>query len=440
MQAKRYCSIILVILFTGMGAHAQQMVTLQDAIAAALKSNFDILLVRNDSISAGVDKHYIYGGFLPTVNGSISRVKNISSQKQILADASVKTGSGIENLNLNPAINLNWVLFDGLAMFATRDKTNELFNLGRINLKNQVINSTAEVINAYYIIVRQKQQLKAIEEQMSINEERVKLADRKLSVGLGTKPELLQAKVDLNAQKAARLQQQSIMSQSKEQLNQLTGMQLPDAYEVADSIPIRDDLDLADIQNQVEATSPTILQAIKNVDISKLTLKQVEATRWPVISFVSAYSFSQTDIANNINPYGAVFNRNKGFNFGFAANVPILNYLNVNRTIKKAKLDVSYRQIVLDKQKSSVNVLIKAGFYNYLYQISLLHLEEDNIELAKENVFIALERFKQGVSTYLELREAQKSLEDAYDRLIAARYNTKLSETELMRLKGDLVK
>jgi outer membrane protein TolC len=42
------------------------------------------------------------------------------------------------------------------------------------------------------------------------------------------------------------------------------------------------------------------------------------------------------------------------------------------------------------------------------------------------------------VSTYLELRDAQISLEQAYNRLIAARYNTKLAETELLRLKGTL--
>ena len=67
-------------------------------------------------------------------------------------------------------------------------------------------------------------------------------------------------------------------------------------------------------------------------------------------------------------------------------------------------------------------------------------LEEENIQLAKENTMIALERFRQGVSTYLELREAQKSLEDAYNRLIAARYNTKLAETQLMQLRGELVR
>ena len=60
--------------------------------------------------------------------------------------------------------------------------------------------------------------------------------------------------------------------------------------------------------------------------------------------------------------------------------------------------------------------------------------------LAKENVFIASERFRLGISTLLELRETQRSLEDAYTRLIAARFNTKVAETDLLRLRGDLVK
>jgi outer membrane protein len=67
-------------------------------------------------------------------------------------------------------------------------------------------------------------------------------------------------------------------------------------------------------------------------------------------------------------------------------------------------------------------------------------IEETNIGYAKENVFIAYERYKQGVTTFIELREAQKSLADAYDRLIAARYNTKVAETELRRLKGDIIR
>lgn len=70
----------------------------------------------------------------------------------------------------------------------------------------------------------------------------------------------------------------------------------------------------------------------------------------------------------------------------------------------------------------------------------MLALEEENILLAKENVFIAVERLKLGVSTFIESIETQKSLELAYDRLIAARYNTKLAGTELLRLQGEIIK
>jgi outer membrane protein TolC len=80
------------------------------------------------------------------------------------------------------------------------------------------------------------------------------------------------------------------------------------------------------------------------------------------------------------------------------------------------------------------------AYMNYDQQKKALELEESNILLAKENVSIAIQTYRLGAFTFLQLREAQRSLEDAYNRLIAARYNAKLAETELLRLKGDLVK
>lgn len=440
MEWKRIISIVTITCSLHITVKGQQMITLQEAIAAGLNKNYDILLAGNDSAAAAADQHYIYGAFLPNINVAAGTLWSTSAQKQKYDTRDDVEGSGIKTDNINAAINLNWTLFDGLKMFATKQKVEQLYDLGRINLKNQVVNTTAEIINNYYLIVRQKQLLKAIEEQMSINEERVKLADRKLSVGLGTKPELLQAKVDLNAQKAAHLEQQTTMIQMKEQLNQLTGMQLPAVYEVADSIPLDTDINISDIQSTVETSNPTILQALKNADIARLSLKETKASRWPVVSFVSAYSFTRNENQNNISPFAPTFSRNKGYNLGFTASIPILNNLSVNRNIRQAKLDVEYQDIAVSKQKSLVNIWIKVAYNSYQYQLTALQLEEENIALAKENVMIALERFRQGVSTYLELREAQKSLQDAYDRLIAARYNTKVSETELLRLKGDIVR
>jgi outer membrane protein TolC len=80
------------------------------------------------------------------------------------------------------------------------------------------------------------------------------------------------------------------------------------------------------------------------------------------------------------------------------------------------------------------------AFKNYELQKKALALEEENILLARENVDIVFQTYKLGAATLVQLREAQNSLEAANNRLIAARYATKLAETELLRLKGNLVR
>ncbi|MEO5996540.1 MAG: TolC family protein [Chitinophagaceae bacterium] len=421
-------------------AEGQDSLSVENAIGAALKNNYDIETIRIDSSSYAIDNDYALAAFLPAFNGTATRVWNSNNQNQKLSDGSERKRNGIKSNNLAASVNLNWRLFDGLRMFATKDKLGEFVRLGEIAVKQQVVTTVAAVINGYYNIVRQKQQLKAIEEQISINDERVKLADKKFSVGLGAKPELLQAKVDLNAQRAAQLTQQTLIAQLKEQLNQLMGLPTTKSYEVEDSIPFNPNIELGTIRNELELSNPTLLLAKKNIDISKLELKETRADLFPIVSFNSAYNFSRLNNAEVINTFTPLFNQNKGFNYGLSVNVPILNGFNTKRLIRQSQLNIKLQQVTYTNQLSQIDVTLNNSFKNYELYKKLLRLEEENILLAKENVNIALERFKQGVSTNLELREAQISLEQGYDRLIAARYNTKVAETELLRLQGNIVK
>lgn len=433
-------NILLVFLLSAVTATAQTSLSLEEAIATALKNNYDIQLSKNDSMVAALDYSFRNAVFYPRLNGTLGTTWNNNDQRQTLADGSKREQNNIKSHNLNAALNLNWTLFDGLKMFATRDKAAEFIKLGELGIKNQVINTVATVINTYYNIVRQKQQLKAIEEQMSISQTRVNLAERRLDIGVGTKPDVLQSKVDLNAQKAAQLEQQTLISQLREQLNQVMNVKEQANYEVADSIPLNTQLALGDIQNGIEASNPTLLISKKNLDIAGITLKERKAEKLPTVAFNSVYNFTRTNNQTVINPFSPLFNQSKGLNYGITASIPILNNLTNKRQIQQAKLDIQYQQLVFNNQQSQLNLAVINAFKEYEQQKKALALEEENILLAKENVYIALEVYRLGASTIIQLREAQKSLEDAYNRLIAARYNTKLSETELLRLKGDLVK
>ena len=418
---------------------AQKILTVEEAIATVLKNNYDIELLRNDSASYALDKSYAKAAFMPRINSTTGFVLNNNDQLQKFTDGTKRERKAIRSNNLAGSVQLNWTLFNGHKMVTTREKLNEFVKLGDLAIKNQMIASVASLLVNYYNIVHQKQQLKAVEEQMSINEERVKLSEKKLSVGLGAKPELLQAKVDLNAQKSARLKQQTLIAQHKEQLNLIMNIPSAVGYEVSDSIVINNRLLLQDLISSLESTSPTLLLTKKNIDISQLVMKERKADRYPIVSFNSNYNYSKTDNQAVVNPFTPLYSRNNGFNYGLGVTIPILNGLNTKRLIQQSQLEISFLKLSYQSQQATLNTNITKAFKEYTMQQQALLLEEDNILLAKENVFISLERYRLGVSTYLELRETQKSLEDAYTRLLAARYNTKLAEIELLRLNGNLM-
>jgi outer membrane protein TolC len=418
---------------------AQKLLTLDEAIATALQNNFDIRLAKNDSVVAALDYSYRNAAFLPRINANVGATWNRNNQKQEFVSGLKREGD-VKTNNLVSSVTLNWTLFDGGKMFVTRDKAAELVKLGELGIKDQVINTVADVVNTYYNIVRQKQQMKAIEEQMSISQTRVDLSQRKLDIGVGAKPDVLQSKVDLNAQKAAQLRQQTLIQQLKETLNQFMNIASGSSYEVIDSIPFSNNLALGDIIGNLENTNTLLQFQKKNIDIANYTLKERKAEQLPIVTFNTAYNLNRTNNDIALNPALPIFNRNRGYNYGITASIPILNNRNTNRLIKQAELNVRFQKLVFDNQRSLLNLGVVNAFKDYELQKQALQLEEANILLAKENVSIILETYRLGQATFLQLREAQRSLEDAYNRLIAARFNTKLAETELLRLKGDLVK
>lgn len=435
---KGFILLALALIIGSVPSWGQRMLTLEEAIATALQNNYDIQLSKNDSMVAALDYSYRNAAFLPTLNGLASTTWNDNNQRQTLADGSKREQKSIKSHNSAASAQLNWTLFDGLKMFAIRDKAAEYIQLGSLGIKNQVVNSVASVISTYYNIVRQKQQLKAVEEQIALNEERVRLSQYKLDIGTGAKPDLLQSKVDLNEQKALKLEQLTLIEQLKEQLIQVMNVAPGLSFEVSDSIPLNTTIGLGEIQEDLERSNPQLLIAQKNIDIARLTLRERKADRFPILSFNSAYNYSKTDNKKVINPFSPLFNQSNGLNYGFSATIPIFNRFTVKRQIKQAELDIQYQQLIFENQRSVLNLDIITAFKNYELQKKALALEEENILLARENVDIVFQTYKLGAATLVQLREAQNSLETANNRLIAARYAMKLAETELLRLKGVL--
>ncbi|PSL49732.1 outer membrane protein TolC [Chitinophaga niastensis] len=442
---KRYiiknCLFILLLLGSTIAVHAQQQVlTLEQAIDVALKNNFDIRLARNTAELSANDYAYANFAFAPRLNATAGSTWSRTATKQEFVNGSKRDTSGIKGNNINANINLSWTLFDGLKMFATRNKLESIRSLGELAIKAQVQNSVATIIGGYYNIVQQKQQLRALAEQMSISEERVKLSDAKFSTGLAPKTDLLQSRVDLNAQKALYIRQQTLIEQSKALLNQLMAVPAEaTGYDVPDSIPLNTGLSFALLQQNIANNNAAIKVQQQHVNVSALAIKESRADYFPVLSFNSAYNYGRNTSNAASNAFSPRFSRNGVLNYGLTASIPIFNGFNVKRQVQNARINFEYQNITLNNVRSQVDLSLNNAFKDYEYYKKAVALEEETNELAKENAMVALERFKQGVSTTIEVKLAQQSLEESYYRLIQARYNTKLAETELGRLNSALV-
>lgn len=415
--------------------------TLNDVIATSLRNNYDIQLVRNDALFASLDYAYANYALYPRLNANGGLAFNSNNQKQVLADGTKRERQGIRSNNLAASLNLNWTLFDGFRMFIARDRLNKLVELSELQIKAQVITTVADVMRLYYDIIRQQQQLQALQEQMQLSEERLKIAQYKFDIGTGAKPDLLQAQIDLNAQRSAALTQQTAINKIKEQLNQLQVLPVDTDFTVADTtISFNADLTLDSITGPALAANPDLVIAQRNLTLAELDLRLRRAERFPVVEFNSAYNFNRTDNKTVINPFQPLFNQNRGLNYGLSANIPIFNGFANRRLQKVAALNIQSQQLLYDRSVALINTSISNTYKDYDLFKRTLALEEENIKLVRENIFIARERYRLGITTFIELREAQQSLADAANRLIQARYNTKVAEIELLRLRGDLVK
>jgi outer membrane protein len=433
---KGYCIVVFCLLFISGAIVAQEKLTLQHAIEVALKNNYDINIVKNNAIIAANSNTLGNAGMLPKVDLQASTNLANNATKQEFSSGLIVDKSGVKSTNINAGIFLTWTLFDGMKMFATHKRLQEMETMGVLSSKIQIENSVSQIIVNYYNIVRQKQLIKGLSENINISEERLKIAQKKLEIGSGSKLDVLQAKVDMNAQTSNLYRQKTNLSELKANLNLLLARKGDVEFDVENDIPNEFKLKYDDLKSSIEKNNMELKASETNIAIISQTIRESKSQLYPKLNFNANYLFARSE-----NQAGfALLNQNLGLNLGLTASWTIFNGLNTANQIKNARLQLDNANYEFNNTKAVLDAQLYSMFKRYQDDAKILELEEENTKLAKEAVDIALERFRIGSSNSLELKEIQKSYDDSLIRLAEARFNAKVSETQLMKLNWDIVK
>ena len=407
----------------------QKITTPEEAVSIALKNNFDILVSR---VSADIDKTNNTpgnAGMLPKIGINVTDNYAWNNLHSVSSGNSINSSDAHSN-SFNGNIGLNWDLFDGGKMFVTKKKLNEIEALGEIQFQDKVNQILYNVILAYYDVVRQKQQLASIKEVIRYNEERVKILQASFNSGLVPKTDLLQSQIDLNVYLENAILQETVISTSKRTLNQLLSRDSETQLEVVDSIELTYTPDRQDLFKKLFSANTQLLSFGKQVDIAKLSVKELVSQRFPWLTFNAGYNFLQSD-----NSVGTVLkNRSYGPQAGASLTLPLFYGGNIGRDIKIARLQQKSANYVFESIKIGINTQLQNALNDYDHALQLLKLEKSNALLAKENLNISMNRLRLGQTTSLEIRQAEESFVQSLTRKILFEYSAKVSETKLRLL------
>lgn len=429
--------ILLFLFFIPLRIFSQDSIlTLQQAIEISLKNNYDIRIFTNIKKQQENNNSVGNSGMLPTIDANTSYTRSSNSLKQKYSNSLEVNRNASLSTNAVADLAATWTIFDGMKMFNTKEKLSELYMLSQDEMKIQIENTLQELITTYYSIVKQQQLLISMREEILFSEERVTISDRKMNNGSGSRLEWLQTKTDFNRQRSIKIALESDIDEERMKLNLLMGRKIETPFAVEDTVIITYKPMIEDLKKSVLDQNNQLNYFKRNQRISKLELKEKQSLRFPLINLNAHYIYSKTT-----NEAGfTLLNQINGFNYGATATIPLFHGLNINRQIKNSKIDVLNSDISFENMQSQVNSDLLNAWRTFKKNLELLQIEEQNIGYAREVLSVSQERYRIGMSSVIEQQDVQRTFEEAMKRLTEARFNTKISETILRKLNGELVK
>ena len=411
------------------------LLTAREAVDLALENNLRIQIARDELDIARINNNWGNAGKWPVVTAGLGNTESLTNLNQVLSNGSEIKRNGVTNNILSANLSANWRIYNGMRVRATKERFEELERMGDLQLRQEVVRLTFDVLIAYYNIVRLNLQAKATTAIIDLARERQKIAETRFNVGSAAKTDLLQAQIDVNSQltNLANLEQQIRVGKSV--LNNLLKREAAHPLSVTDTSFDIPPVDFEALKSKTATGNFQLLLAQRERALLLQDRRIINSQRLPVLTLGSVTSFNRNQATGGF----FLTNQNFGPNIGVNLAVPIFNS-NVTRTQLKAN-EIQQQQQVKRQEllKTEIGRDLQIAYDEFRNATGISELERENVRLAKENNFISTERFKKLQSNSIELRQAQLSLSEAQDRYINAAFRAKVAATTLQLLSGEMV-
>jgi outer membrane protein len=425
----KYIVLVFLIACLNPIGNAQDVLTLNQAIEMALQQNTQLAIGKMNQEATGMQVYKSNAGFGPRVDWNANIGSSVNNVNQKFIDGRLINRNG-RSIAPNTNLSLNWTLYDGNRMKTRYEILKAQNELAKVNVTAIADEIIQRVKSDYYAIARQKETISFQKNIIKYYEERLMITKGRWEVGRGSKLDFLQSQNDLNSQLAIIQNAELSLINQKILLNLLLNRAPEIQFDTEVVNPNTENYSFEMIYNKAILNNEEIALIDKEITINKLLSQELEGNKKPRISLNSSLGYS----LNNTNAGLILLNQNIGLNGGLTST---WNLFDGNHNKKQIEI-ANFRNSILEKEKEQVLSRIKSEITIALNQIAtnkkILELENSNKLLAEENLTIALEKFRLGGSTILELNDAQQRYDSALNRQVNAFYNAKYAELEVERI------
>ncbi len=416
---------------------AQEIYDLKRCITEGLEKNYSILIAKNQQQISRNNYTPGNAGMLPALDAGGRYGGTVNSTTHTTFEGNDTSSHNIHNTSANVGVSLDWTIFQGFNAITTYKKLNELKKLGELNTQLTMEDFIAEIASEYYDYIQQLQLFNNLEYAVSLSRERVRIDRERYLLGGASKLQLLQSLVYLNTDSSRYARQKETLRSAQIRINQLIAAENlgQDILPVDSIIRINPNLIYDSLFQATQRSNTSLLIARKNTTVSEYDYKIIASRTYPYLNLSTGYDFTTYNYET-----GSYEKQQTGnVNYGLTVGVNIFDGFNRRREKSNARISIYNQEYEYKQIEQQVHADLLTMFYAYQNHLLLLNLEIENLKTANENLEIALERYKLGNLSGLELREVQQSRLEAEERLILVEYQTKIAEISLLQISGSIM-
>lgn len=426
---------LLTMCFVYGSAQVMESLTIEQAISTMLENNYNIRIAERQ---ADIDANNVTpgnAGMLPVLDVTATQSYTINNPKQEFVSGDVNDRTNARSNAFTSGVILDWTIFDGLKMFTTYDKLEEMQELGMLQMRREIETQVEAVMDQYYNLVNIEEHIRFQDSSIAFSQERYEIAQRGRELGTRSKVDMLQAKVDLNADSSALL---TLLEQKEEglvNLNRLMGVDAAGTYDIDGSINVEDTMVYAELRNRISNQNIDLRMGQIDQSISQKEVQELRQERWPTLSLNSGYNYDRSASEAGF----LLSNRVYGWSYGITARWNLFDGWNQQRRIENATIQQDISRLEYENTRQHVMGDLEVAYKRYTMALRKLKLEEENRGVAAESMRLAQERFELGNLSGLEYREIQQQYYGSQTRYLDAQYQALLYQLELKRLSGEIV-